>query len=102
MRTYFSLLVISVFACFFVYACGSESTNNQKEDAVLPATDGPIGMELYSANCVICHGENGALGLAGASDLSQSVLSHENTVHVITNGRNGMRGFSSDFSAAEI
>ena len=54
-------------------------------------TDGTSnGQELYTANCVICHGDNGKANMAGAFDLSVTQLSNDSIAHIILNGRNNM------------
>lgn len=84
-----------------VYSCGGGESVQTPEKA--PASEAAAsGAQLYSDNCVICHGQDGKAGMSGATDLSTSVLSHENTVDVIANGRNGMRAFSNQFSKEEI
>jgi len=53
--------------------------------------DGSInGQELYTANCVTCHGDNGKLNMAGAFDLSVTKLSNDSIANIILNGRNTM------------
>lgn len=84
----------------FVYSCGGSGSNTQTTTGEPAAV--ASGAQLYSENCVICHGQNGKAGMSGATDLSTSVLSHEATVNVIANGRNGMRAFSNQFSKEEI
>lgn len=48
------------------------------------------GGELYKANCVACHGDNGKLMLAGAPDLTASQISTDSISKIILNGRNLM------------
>ena len=42
---------------------------------------------LYKKHCSLCHGMDGKLGLAGAGDLTLSVIPHEEIVNIITNGK---------------
>ena len=65
-------------------------------------TGAKTGADIYRENCLVCHGEDGKAGMAGATDLSTSTLSHEAAVSVVTNGRNGMRSFASELSAQDI
>jgi mono/diheme cytochrome c family protein len=54
-------------------------------------TDGTInGQELYSSNCVSCHGADGKLKMAGAFDLSITQISNDSISSIILNGRNTM------------
>ena len=53
------------------------------------------GKDLYLQFCQSCHGEDGKKGLLGAKDLSTSILSQDETIYVITNGRNNMMPYKS-------
>lgn len=48
------------------------------------------GKALYENNCIQCHGTDGKLGNSGATDLSKSVLSDEESKNRIRNGLNAM------------
>lgn len=101
MRIFISLCVVSLFVVILANACG-DSDASAKSDTTGGQTAAISGSELYMDNCVVCHGVDGKAGMAGATDLATSVLSHQNTVNVIANGRNGMRAFSGQFSSEEI
>ena len=73
-------------------SCGGEQKSGDQQTG--PQQAEVSGAEVYSTNCVICHGADGTAGMAGATDLSKSVLSHEAAVDVVTHGRNGMRAFN--------
>jgi uncharacterized membrane protein SirB2 len=60
------------------------------------------GSELYLNDCKSCHGEDGKLGMSGAFDLSQSKLTKEEAVMVITNGRGMMRGMKDVYDVRKI
>ena len=45
---------------------------------------------LYDQKCAICHGRDGKLMVGGAPDLTQSKLSLEERIALITNGKNTM------------
>jgi mono/diheme cytochrome c family protein len=57
-----------------------------KEDAAgtMMAKDGG---SLYKANCVVCHGNDGKLGLSGAKDLSTSTLEVAEIKELILHGK---------------
>jgi mono/diheme cytochrome c family protein len=59
------------------------------------------GASVYSAQCSRCHGDDGALGLLGATNLQTSVLSDEQALEVIRNGRKSMPAFSKVLSEEE-
>lgn len=60
------------------------------------------GIDIYSQYCVSCHGENGKKGLSGAKDLSLSVLSEQEIIDIITNGKNNMMGYKSLLNQEQI
>lgn len=61
------------------------------------------GKALYEANCVVCHGNDGKLGISGAADLSASTLDATGVKDVILHGKNMMQPVSvSDEQAALI
>lgn len=98
------LVAVPLFISMLMFdSCGSSSNTQARENDSQPvATEtAPNGEQIYRANCIVCHGKDGAAGMSGATDLSKSVLSHEQTVDVITNGRGGMRGFT-ELSSTEI
>lgn len=58
--------------------------------------------ELYGANCALCHGADGKLQLADASDLSASEMTVEQRKEIIRNGKNDMVPFGDLLSDGEI
>jgi len=97
MKRYFILLLLACTVGFTAYSCGGNDAQAKTETVAADP-----GAQLFSDNCAVCHGENGKAGMSGASDLSVSALTHENTVAVITSGRNTMRPFGSQFTKEEI
>ena len=89
----------------FGAACGSSDNDTAQRS---PAAQGessklvPDGMAVFRQNCVTCHGVDGALGLNGAKDLGQSILTLEERVNIITNGKKLMTPFGSILSQEEI
>ncbi len=49
------------------------------------------GKTLYETSCAMCHGADGKLGIAGASDLSITQLQQGEVVNIILNGKGGMQ-----------
>ncbi len=58
-----------------------------KDSVVATAND---GASLYKANCVVCHGNDGKLGLSGAKDISISTLNVDAIKEMILHGKNTM------------
>ena len=77
---------------------GGKSPITLNEDA------GPLeqGQAIYHNYCSLCHGNAGDAGLEGASDLTLSTLSDEETLAVIREGRKTMKAFHSRLSEAEL
>lgn len=51
------------------------------------------GGELFTAACSQCHGVDGRAGIAGASDLSVTVLNESGLLQVISDGKGSMPGY---------
>ncbi|MEI8135837.1 MAG: cytochrome c [Bacteroidota bacterium] len=62
-----------------------------KETEVIAATD---GKSLYQANCALCHGTDGKLGMAGAKDLTATVLDLSGIKEIIIHGKGAMAAVS--------
>jgi mono/diheme cytochrome c family protein len=60
------------------------------------------GKDIYTANCMKCHGEDGSLGLAGAIDLSTSTLDNTTAKEVVRIGRGAMMGYGNQLSNEQI
>lgn len=60
------------------------------------------GQELYQQKCVSCHGSDGKLGVAGAKDITASMLTVDERVQLITNGKGTMPAFKPQLSEEEI
>jgi cytochrome c6 len=76
-----------LFLGLIAQACSSSPEIN-KQDSVENSV--ATGKNLYTLNCSSCHGADGKLGLSGAKDLTQSVLSDQQRLDIITNGKNAM------------
>ena len=96
-------IVFAGFLSLFLFACGGESP---KENKVVkkkaPAKKKVDGEKVYKQYCVTCHGVYGDMGASGAFNLTTSVLSVEEKIGVITNGRNTMTPFKGLLSEAKI
>ena len=88
-----------------VWACGSSESSSSSSTATAsaaPVPAQPDGKKIYKQYCVTCHGLYGDMGASGAHDLTASVLSAEERVAVITNGRGAMTPFENLLDADEI
>jgi cytochrome c6 len=95
------IVVLTLLA--FVWACSSSGNPESVADAsAAHVSQEPDGEKIYKNYCVLCHGIRGNMGASGAHDLTQSELSLEERVSVITNGRNMMQPFKSLLDPEEI
>lgn len=91
---------ISFFAIANFISCGENATS---QTAGKPVEIAEVnGKELYSKNCKICHGADGARGMSGASNLAISELSREGRIQIITNGKGAMAAYKDQLSEQEI
>lgn len=60
------------------------------------------GKEIYTEKCVLCHGDNGKLGLNGSKDLSVTQLPHAAIIEIINTGKNGMAPYKNVLSQEQI
>jgi cytochrome c6 len=80
-------------------ACGAE----QRATPAGTETGMPLdGKAIYRQRCVTCHGADGALGLNGAGNLTQSILPLDERVTQITKGKNLMPAFEGVLTPKEI
>ena len=86
---------LGAFILFTIFACAGKSEKK-------PAVTGIDGQKIYKTNCVLCHGEDGKLGLNNSKDLTVSKLTMEERITMVTNGKNAMTGFGTLLSKEEI
>jgi cytochrome c6 len=60
------------------------------------------GARLFSMHCTLCHGKDGTLGLNGAKDLTRSLLTKEEMLAIVTNGKGVMMPYKNALSKAEL
>lgn len=71
---------------FIVAAYGlAEMSRTKKTD-----TDIADGKTIYETSCAVCHGNDGKAGMAGAADLSQTILQKNDIIQIILNGKGAM------------
>lgn len=123
--------VLTVLALFiFLYVYGVAETNSlsmNKTEAIAKASEAEPGNDrlsetenaqeeimaslseaqlenaeaIYNKLCASCHGEDGAKGIAGAANLTESQLSLNGRINVIENGRGLMPGFGDQLTEQE-
>lgn len=79
--------ILALFSLMFIVAAYglAEMSRTKKID-----TNVSDGKSIYEASCAVCHGNDGKLGMAGATDLSQTNLSQDEIVSIILNGKGAM------------
>jgi len=60
------------------------------------------GKALYSAQCAVCHGEDGTAKLSGAKDLQISQKSNDEIHSIINTGKNTMPKMEGKFNEQEL
>lgn len=92
MKKIFAFASIAV----FILACGGNGGGQ------LSAEELAKGKATFQKLCIACHGGDGEMSLNGAKKFSESVLSLEERVLVITNGKNMMTPYKGILSEEEI
>lgn len=98
------LAFIAVLA-FAVFACGgaTPSENGPSKKTTPKKKKKKVdGEKVYKQYCVTCHGVYGDMGASGAFNLTESKLTLDEKIDVITNGRNTMTPFKGLLSEAKI
>lgn len=98
-------LLIAVLLC--ALACESAQDEIARQEAAAQKTktkapEGPDGQAIFRQYCVACHGADGKLGLSGAKDLTQSVLTLDARVEQVTHGKNLMAPYGGILKPEEI
>jgi len=85
---------LAILVACALLGCTSGSSSN--------AQPGMDSKAIFTTKCTLCHGADGKLQIAGASDLSKSSLSLEETILVISNGRNTMTPYKDILTEEQI
>ncbi|HRH38361.1 MAG TPA: c-type cytochrome [Flavobacteriales bacterium] len=81
-----------------VFACGSADAPVE-----LGAEGGMSkGEQIYKMNCSLCHGGDGKLGFNGAKDLTKSILTKQEMVVRVREGKGTMTPFKNTLTAKDI
>ena len=99
------LAVISLLFLFGAYGLAEmnkkQATKVERPAVVIAANEMEAGKALYTAYCVVCHGEDGTAGLSGATNLRLSTKTKEEKESFIRIGKGAMPAFS-NLSDSEI
>lgn len=79
--------ILALFSFMFIVAAYGLAEMSRTKKVSSEVAD---GKSIYESSCAVCHGNDGKLGMAGASDLSQTTLNQQEIVNVILNGKNAM------------
>jgi len=88
------LATLSVLLIFGAYGLAEAAKKNRVAEVAAGATPQETAKAMFVANCVVCHGEDGAAQVAGAANLQISKLSDDEIVNILRNGKNRMPKFS--------
>lgn len=80
----------------------SPSSSDKSEASTDEKPNNRRGQLIFKQYCVICHGADGKLAISGAKDLSISVLSKEERINQVTNGKGLMTPYKDILSADQI
>ena len=82
--------------CAALLACGSATV----DDAGAPTpTEGEM---VFNANCAMCHGRKGDLGMSGAKNLVTSILERKDVISMVTNGKGAMMPYGTTLTKKQI
>jgi mono/diheme cytochrome c family protein len=90
--------LLLVTALLVSLSCG-QGTASTAEVADLGATKGE---ELFNANCALCHGRKGDLGMNGAKDLTISPLTRAEMIAMVSNGKGAMMPYKNVLTPKQI
>lgn len=91
----------SIVCLVFVFSCSNKESKTVASSSTKTqeVVDGAL---VFKKNCVICHGEDGKLGLNGSKDLTISDLDLSERIAMITKGKGLMTPFENILSLSEI
>lgn len=95
-------LLIFFISALVIFSCNKSGDEKPKDKPVKPKLSASSGQDIYTKYCRLCHGSNGKAGISGSADLSISVLTPQEKINVITNGRKGMTAFKDQLTPEQI
>ena len=92
------LLIVAAYGLAEMGKKGKETTPSEFTNVA----HAELGKEIYNNKCITCHGVDGKLGLSGAKDLSTSILTHDEKIAIVKNGKNSMMSFNGQLDEGQI
>lgn len=80
-------------------ACGNVNSSENSKNNSPQVID---GKRIFKKNCIICHGLYGDMEVNGAKNLNLSILTLEERIKIITNGKGLMTPFKSKLTEKQI
>lgn len=98
------LVIVALLLFIFIYGISQSKSALMKPRTYAESTQDVkvLGKEIYANECARCHGENGNANLYGSKDLSQTILSKEEQIGIITNGKNTMPAFKNKLTEDQV
>jgi cytochrome c6 len=93
-------LLLLTLLSLLVFACGEKK--EKKEVFTPPPVASVDGGKVFKLSCVVCHGEDGKLGINGAKDITASKLTVDERIALVTKGKGLMPAQEHILTAAEI
>lgn len=98
-----AITLVSLLTILVACSGGTEKkANDSSTEAAATSVKKIDGAKIYKTYCVTCHGIYGDMGASGAFNLTDSKLSIEERIEVITKGRNLMAPFEGLLSEEKI
>lgn len=101
-----NLALLSLILIVFSYGISETKSLTMSKDkdagTTVDNSDIATGEIIYKNKCVLCHGDDGKLGLSGSKDLTASTLSRDEKINIITNGKNAMQPYNEMLTANQI
>lgn len=82
--------------CAALLACGSATVDDAEAP---PPTEGEM---VFNANCAMCHGRKGDLGMSGAKNLVTSTLERKDVIAMVTSGKGAMMPYGTTLTKKQI
>lgn len=95
---------ILLFSTFLLEGCLPEpkSKEQPQRSSSAQVSTPSSGKAVFKQHCITCHGANGQMGLNGAKNLTESMLTKEERVLLVTKGKGVMPAFGAQLSEAQI